>query len=181
MSNKVFIATSLDGYIADKEGGLDWLHETPNPENIDCGFKEFMKRMDAVVMGRNTFETVMGFDSEWPYEKPVFVLSHSLKAIPSKFSTHAKLMKGSPIEVVDELNTMGYQKLYIDGGVTIQNFLRENLIDEIIISTLPILLGGGASLFGELSAAIKLDHLETKVYLNAVVQSQYKVRRIELK
>ena len=84
MTNIVYIATSLDGYIADKEGGLDWLNCVPNPHQDDMGFVDFMNSIDALVMGRNTFETVCGFDMPWPYNKPVFVLSNTLKSIPEK-------------------------------------------------------------------------------------------------
>lgn len=177
MSNSVFIATSLDGYIADKENKVDWLHEIPNPNNIDCGFSDFMKQIDAIVMGRNTFEAVMGFDCEWPYKKPVFVLSHSLKSIPEKFIKKAELMNGLPQEVTNTLNQKGYKNLYIDGGVTIQNFLKEDLIDEMIITTLPILLGGGSRLFGELTQPIKFNHIKSEVFLDAMVQSHYRKRK----
>ncbi len=73
--NRLFIATSIDGYIADKDGGLDWLNSIPNPDNIDMGYGEFTSQIDALVMGRITFETVCGFDIDWPYQKPVFVLT----------------------------------------------------------------------------------------------------------
>ena len=91
--NSVFIATSLDGYIADKNGGIDWLHSIPNPENDDMGYVEFNNEIDALVMGRTTFETVLGFDVEWPYDKPVFVLSNKLKEIPESHKGKAFLVK----------------------------------------------------------------------------------------
>jgi len=77
----VYIATSLDGHIAKKDGSIDWLMEVPNPDNSDYGFSEFIERIDGIIMGRNTFETVVGFD-QWPYSKPVFVLSNNLKKPP---------------------------------------------------------------------------------------------------
>lgn len=76
--NSVFIATSLDGFIADKNGRIDWLHSIPNPENDDMGYVKFEEKIDALVIGRGTFETVLGFDVDWPYHKPVFVLSNKL-------------------------------------------------------------------------------------------------------
>jgi dihydrofolate reductase len=85
MSNIVFIATSLDGYIADKNDGLDWLDSIPNPENMDMGYVDLIDRIDALVMGRITFEKVCGFNCEWPYSKPVFVLSNSMKLIPEGY------------------------------------------------------------------------------------------------
>ncbi len=178
MSNIVYIATSLDGYIADKEGKLDWLDEIPNPDKMDFGFADFIARTDAIVMGRNTFDTVINFDCEWPYTKPVFVLSHSLKSIPEKYAEKAELIYGSPTSVINRINQKGYYELYIDGGITIQNFLKENLIDEMIITTIPILLGGGSPLFGDLTNPIRFEHVKTDVLLNALIQSHYRKRRL---
>ena len=173
MSNIVYIATSIDGYIADKEGGLDWLHAIPNPDNLDLGFGDFINRIDAIVMGRKTFDTVCGFDCDWPYFKPVFILSNSLISVPSGYEEKAELISGPLQEVVSAINQKGYKELYIDGGATIQNFLHEDLIDEMIITTIPILLGGGISLFGELSEQMTLEHVKTEVILNSMVQSHY--------
>lgn len=93
--NNVFIATSIDGYIADKNGGIDWLHTIPNPNNDDMGFLEFTNAIDALVMGRTTFQTVCGFDIDWPYNKPVFVLSTTLNVIPESHKGKAYLVKGT--------------------------------------------------------------------------------------
>lgn len=176
MANIVFIATSLDGYIADREGQLDWLHEIPNPDKEDCGYGAFMERMDAIVMGRNSFETVLGFDCDWPYTKPVFVLSHSLDAIPSSHESRATLMNGIPEDITTSLNQSGHQNLYIDGGKTIQGFLKAGLIDELIITTLPILLGGGSRLFGELAHPLRFRLTRTETFLDALVQNHYSLR-----
>ena len=175
--NIVFIAQSLDGYIAGKNGELDWLNSVPNPDNSDMGFVRMMNRIDALVMGRNTFETVCGFDGEWPYAKPVFVLSRSLKAIPEKFADKAELVNGSLPEVLDLLREKGHKNLYIDGGATVQNFLKEDLIEELIISTIPVLLGGGTSLFGELPGLMSFELIESQVFANQVVQSVYKRKK----
>lgn len=171
--NIVFIAQSLDGYIAGKNGELDWLHSIPNPENIDLGFNKLMDEIDAVVMGRSTFEIVCGFEGEWPYKKHVFVLSNTLKEIPESLHEKASLMKGRPKEILQAIYNKGYLALYIDGGRTVQDFIRENLIDELIITTLPILLGGGFSLFGDLIKPMKFNHSYTQVLLNQMVQSCY--------
>nr|CRH05645.1 conserved protein of unknown function [include conserved C-terminus domain of the bifunctional deaminase-reductase] [Candidatus Magnetococcus massalia] len=176
MSNSVFIATSLDGYIADKQGGLDWLHSIPNPEKRDLGFVAFMQSVDALVMGRNTFEVVCGFECDWPYDKPVFVLSNSLREIPSAYSDKATLMQGTPHEVVEKLDVMGLSKRYIDGGITIQRFLQAGLIDEMTITQLPILLGGGSPLFGKLNASVDWELVSSRIELNAMVQSHYRRR-----
>lgn len=172
--NSVFIATSIDGYIADKEGGIEWLHSIPNPENDDMGYVEFMDGIDALVMGRVTFETVCGFDVDWPYEKPVFVLSSSLKSIPESHSGKAFLIHGTLSEVLDQIHGEGFHKLYIDGGTTISNFLKEDLIDEMVLTTIPILLGGGSTLFSVLPKALNFELLRTKTFLNQVTQSHFK-------
>ena len=95
LKNKVFIATSIDGFIADKKGGIDWLTSIPNPENNDMGYGEFISGINAIVMGRNTFQTVCGFDIDWPYTKPVFVLSNTMESIPKDYRGKAELMKGN--------------------------------------------------------------------------------------
>lgn len=176
-SNIVFIATSLDGYIADSKGGLDWLNIIPNPDQVDMGYESLMARIDGLIMGRNTFETVCSFDVEWPYTKPVFVLSNTLKKIPKEYEGKVELVQGALKDVLAHLNNKGYTQLYIDGGATIQSFLKEDLIDELIITTIPILLGGGVPLFGDLGQAKELELVESKNYLNQIVQSHYKRKR----
>lgn len=172
--NKVFIARSLDGYIADSHGGLDWLHAIPNPEQDDAGYAAFMNEIDAIVMGRNTFEAVCGFDIPWPFTKPVFVLSHSLNNVPEKAAGKVQLMKGDLKQVLADIHGQGYYRLYIDGGITIQQFLHLDLIDELTITTIPILLGGGASLFGKLEQPLAFEHVRTAVFLGQMVQSYYR-------
>ncbi len=171
--NSVFIATSLDGYIADKNGGIDWLDSTPNPENSDMGYYRFMKQIDAMVMGRNTFDTVCGFDVEWPYTVPVFVLSNSLQEIPAKYQGKAHLVKGSLSEVLSTIHKQNYHRLYIDGGITIQQFLNEDLIDEMIITTIPVLLGDGIPLFSALNEKLYFELVKSEVHLNQLVQSHF--------
>ena len=168
--NIVFIARSLDGYIADQNGGLDWLQSVPNPENLDLGYENFIKRVDAIVMGRTTFEMVCSFDCEWPYKIPVFVLSNTLDSLPEEYIDKAEIVKGSPSDIVKQIHKKEYTQLYIDGGVTVQNFLKEDLIDELIITTIPILLGGGIPLFKELPNAMEFEHVESKIYMDAVVE-----------
>lgn len=173
MSNKVYIAVSLDGYIADKNGGIDWLSMIPMTEELQSEFINFMDTIDGLVMGRNTFETVKGFGGEWPYNKKVFVVSNSMTSVPNGYEDKVELIKGLPSEIVKSLNNKGYKNLYIDGGKTIQNFLKEDLIDEMIISTIPIVLGGGKPLFGELSNFIKFKLISSKVISNLITQSHY--------
>lgn len=176
-SNIVFIAKSLDGYIAGPKGELDWLEAVPNPEHQDMGFSDFMARVDALVMGRNTFETVCSFDCDWPYTKPVFVLSSTLNEIPKDYSDKAVLVCGDLSEVISQIHGKGFKHLYIDGGATIQSFLKADLIDELIISTIPVLLGGGTPLFGELPQMMEFEHVRSEVFLNAITQDTYRRKR----
>lgn len=176
--NIVFIAKSLDGYIAGKNGELDWLESIPNPDNVEMGFQSLMQEIDAVVMGRTTFEVVCGFGGEWLYPKHVFVLSHSLRAVPEALREKVTLLQGNPRAILTDIHTKGYHTLYIDGGRTIQNFLKEDLIDELRITTIPILLGGGFPLFGELSQPLVFEHVESKVFLGQLAQSCYRRKRV---
>ena len=171
--NKVFIATSLDGYIADRDGGIDWLHSIPNPENIDMGYEEFTSQIDALVMGRTTFETVCAFDMDWPYKKPVFVLSNSLTKIPEEYEGKAALVNGTLKEILHKIYHKGYHRLYIDGGRTIQSFLKEDLIDEMTITIIPYLLGEGIPLFSNLSGRLAFECVDTKIFLDKVVQNRF--------
>ena len=175
-NNKVFIATSLDGYIADKNGGIDWLHSIPNPDNIDMGYTEFISQIDALVMGRTTFETVCGFDIDWPYQKPVFVLSNSMTDIPKEYQDKAELVKGTLSEIIESIHEKACYKLYIDGGRTIQSFLKEDLIDEMTVTIIPYLLGEGIPLFTELPSRLEFECVDSKIYLDKVVQNHF-VRR----
>lgn len=174
MANIVYIAASIDGYIADRNGGLDWLNMVPNPENDDLGWGEFMDRVDALVMGRVTFETVCNFDCDWPYTKPVSVLSNSLKAVPDGYEDKVELVNGSLSDVVTDINQKGYKNLYIDGGKTIQSFLKEDLIDELIVTTIPILLGGGSPLFSDLPKEQKYELVKTETLLGQLIKHHYK-------
>jgi len=171
--NSIYIATSLDGYIADRNGGIEWLDSIPIPDNEDMGYVEFTNRIDALVMGRTTFETVLGFDVDWPYKKPVFVLSNSLNEIPESHKEQAYLIKGTLTEILEQIHKMGYFRLYVDGGITIQSFLKEDLIDEMVITNFPLMLGGGSRLFSELPKELAFELVGSRVYSNQLVQRSY--------
>ncbi|MCB9210515.1 MAG: dihydrofolate reductase [Ignavibacteriales bacterium] len=173
MPNKVYIATSIDGFIAKKNGDINWLMDIPNPEGSDFGFNEFMNSVDAIVMGRITFEQVLKF-SEWPYIKPVFVLSSTNISVPEFLNDKVNIIKGNPKSIIEKLNSMQYSNLYIDGGKTVQEFLKEDLIDELIITRIPILLGDGIPLFSKLINDQKYEHLATEIFNNTLVKSHYK-------
>jgi len=169
----VFIAASLDGFIARQDGGLDWLP-------VDCephGYDEFIATVDALVMGRKTFEIVLAFDA-WPYgTKPVIVLSNTMLELKAPPGAVCELMAGDPHEIVARLAQRGMKHLYIDGGVTVQGFLAAGLIQRLIITRIPVLLGSGIPLFGALSHDIRFEHVATRPYPSGLVQSEYLVAR----
>jgi len=172
MSHIIYIATSLDGFIATSDGGIDWLNEIPNPEQSDYGWAEFMSGIDAILMGRNTFEKILTFGF-WPYEKPVFVMTNSLTKLPEDIVGKAEIVKGNINEIIDQLNQRGYINIYVDGGKVIQSFLAEDMIDEMIITKVPILLGKGIPLFGEQEQSRMFRHTKTETYNNSLVKSHY--------
>lgn len=176
-SNKVFIATSLDGFIADKNGGIDYLNTIPEMNTIDTGYKGFTDGIDALLMGRSTYEVVCSFDIDWPYTKPVFVLSNSLSPGDGKFANKVEIISGPIKEVLANIHGKGFNRLYIDGGKVIQSFLAEDLIDEMVITVIPILLGGGVPLFSNLNTPLEFECTKTLHFLEAVVQNHYKRKR----
>jgi dihydrofolate reductase len=174
----VFIATSLDGYIAREDGGIDWL---PTPENDsnngeDYGYNDFIKTIDAIVMGRITYELVLTFD-EWYYgEIPLIVLTRKGVEIPNRLSKTVTQMSGEPQKIVKDLAQKGYHNLYIDGGKTIQGFLNAGLIDEMTITTIPVLIGSGIPLFGSTDHDIHFEHVDNKSYPDGLAQHTYKMK-----
>lgn len=174
MSNKVFIGTSLDGYIAGKNNEIDWLEAIPNPNKIDMGYQAHMDSIDALVMGKNTMKLVAEMPIEWPYDKPVFVLSNTMDSIPKELEGKVFIVNGSIKDIHESINKQGYKNLYIDGGMTIQSFLKEDLIDEITITTIPILLGGGIPLFSNLPQRLEFRCVESTAFGNGVCQNKFK-------
>jgi dihydrofolate reductase len=170
MKASVFIATSLDGFIARKDDELDWL---PVDGGEPHGYAEFIATVDAVVIGRNSFEKVLTFDA-WPYgRKPVVVLTTRPSAFNAPDGAVCDFMAGTPHEIVSHLAERGMKHLYIDGGVTVQRFLEAGLIQRLIITRIPVLLGSGIPLFGPLSHDIRLEHVATRSYPSGMVQSEY--------
>ena len=152
VSTKVsaYIATSLDGFIARKDGGLDWLDEANAtvPEGEDCGFHAFMGSVDTLVMGRKTYEKVLSF-GQWPYgEIPVVVLSRNSISFPSHLPDSLAHSSLSPRALIEQLSGQGSRHVYVDGGATIQGFLSQGLLDEITVTVIPVVLGEGIPLFG---------------------------------
>ena len=172
MPVSVYIATSLDGFIARQDGRLDWLNDIPNPEQSDFGYAEFMRDVDAVVMGRRTFETVLGF-AEWPFDKPVVVLCADPRVVPERLRHAAEPMSGPPAAIIAALAARGLRRLYVDGGETVRRFLREDLVDRLILTRVPVLLGRGVPLFDGSVPELRFRQEETSVYEGALVKTVY--------
>lgn len=173
-TNKVFTATSLDGYIAAADGGIGWLDIFPEINTVDSGYAAFTKNIDALLMGRSTFETVCNFDVPWPYTKPVYVASKSMAKIPEEYTDKAILISGTPTEMITTAHANGHHNLYIDGGQLIQSFLQEDLIDEMVITTIPVLLGGGIPLFGEMKNPLVFECHKTLHFISKIAQNHYR-------
>ena len=173
-----FVGVSLDGFIARPNGDLDWLMGEGGGDSTEYGYNEFIADIDAIVMGRKTFEKVLTFDKWYYGNKRVVVLSnHPLDV--SLARTRGGVVEataGSPAEIVSTLGASGARRLYVDGGITIQRFLRAGLIHRLIISRLPILIGDGIPLFGSLPRDIRLNHIATRTYPGGMVQSEYHVQ-----
>ncbi len=176
----VFIATSLDGYIARADGDIEWLNSASGkvPPEEDCGYKDFIASVDVLVMGRKTFEQVMTF-GDWPYGAlRVIVLSRRCDwALPSEIPDTVSLSNESPEDIVSRLAAAGNQKIYVDGGLLIQSFLAAGLIDELVVTVIPILLGSGKPLFGALPEDIPLQHVATQAWDFGFVQNTYRISK----
>ena len=171
MKASVFIGTSVDGFIARRDGALDFL---PPGGGEPHGYEEFMATVDALVIGRNTYEIVLAFET-WPYgEKQVIVLS-SRPIAPAPAGAVVEHMSGAPAEIVERLEARKFKHIYVDGGITIQSFLAAGLIQRLIITQVPVLIGEGIPLFGPLPHDIRLSHVATRQYKSGLVQSEYEV------
>lgn len=173
----VYIATSLDGFIARKDGDLDWLDDANAtvPAGEDCGYHSFMASVDVLIMGRKTYKKVLSF-GEWPYgNTPVVILSRHPITFPSHLPNTVTHSSEPPRTIYDRLSEKGVKHIYVDGGITIQRFLAAGLIDELTITTIPILLGEGSPLFGPLEKDVLLDRIDTKTFDFGFVQTKYVV------
>jgi dihydrofolate reductase len=173
----VFVGVSLDGFIARPNGDLDWLMGEGGGDSAEYGFNEFIAGIDAIVMGRRTFEKVLTFDKWYYGDRRVVVLSHHPLdlSVARDRGGIVELMGGSPAEIVSKLAAAGAHRLYVDGGITIQQFFCAGLIHRLIISRLPVLIGEGIPLFGSLPRDIRLSHIATRTYPGGMVQSEYHI------
>lgn len=166
----IYIAMSIDGYIARKDGGLDWL-EYGHTGHEDYGFKKFISNIDALVLGRNTYEVVSNFD-RWPYEdKRVVVLSRNLKEVRKE----AELFRGQLRDLVSKLYSDGIKHVWVDGGITVSGFLEAGLVDDITVSVIAMILGSGIPLFSTMDKEHKCRLLSTQSYPSGLVQLKYEV------
>ena len=172
MTVSVFVGTSVDGFIARPNGDLDFL---PAGGGESHGYDEFMASVDALVIGRKTFETVLNF-AVWPYgNKRVVVLSSRPVDLSAARGAVLEQMAGPPAEIVSKLAASGAHNLYVDGGITIQGFLRAGLVERLIITRAPVLIGDGIRLFGALTRDLRLRHVATQHYPSGLVKSEYHV------
>ena len=171
VKTSVFVGTSLDGFIARPDGKFDFLPEGGGEEH---GYEAFIASVDALVIGRKTYETVLGF-KEWFYkEKPVFVLS-SRPLAPAPAGARVEHLSGHPVDIVATLEARGFKHLYVDGGQTVQQFLAAGLITRIVITRVPVVIGVGISLFGPVPHDIPVKHVSTRQLSGGLVQSEYEV------
>lgn len=184
MKCSVFIATSIDGMIARKDGSVDWLHSAGNSNadmgsQSDMGFDDFISSVDCMIMGRKCMEVVSNMNlapDQWPYgDLRILVLSNTLKSVPSNMEGKVELFSGDLNELMSQLESEGFNHAYIDGGTTIQGFLELKMINEITITIAPLLLGEGIPLFGSIQPGIKFTESKAVAFPNDFVQVKYKV------
>ena len=172
MKASVFVGTSVDGFIARRNGDFDFLPEGGGEPH---GYDEFLASVDVLVIGRHTYEKVLTFDS-WPFVGKRTVVLSSRPLEPAKFSgAVVERMSGTPAEITERLSGSGSRHAYVDGGITVQRFLRAGLIQRIIVTRVPVLIGDGIPLFGSLPADLSLRHVLTTAYPSGLVKSEYEV------
>lgn len=173
----IFMAMSLDGFVARENHGLDWLLKQKT-EGEDHGHEAFMETVDGLVVGSGSFRTMLTFDT-WPYDKPVIVLSRTLKPddIPKELRGNVRIRDQSPNEIMETLSDEGWKRAYIDGGKIVQSFMRAGLIADMTVTLVPILIGAGKRMFGPLNADVDLQLLQSRSFPSGLITSKYKVRR----
>jgi dihydrofolate reductase len=175
ITGHVFIATSLDGYIARPDGDIGWLLQRDDPDE-DHGYHAFIADKDAIVMGRGTYEKVLEF-GEWHYDRQVVVLSKQLAgtSAPEHLQGKVRFSDLGPREAMRELEGQGARKVYVDGGQLVQSFLREGLVEDMVVTTVPVLIGAGRPLFGELPQDRDLALVSSRSFPSGLVQSTWRV------
>jgi len=171
----VFMAMSLDGFVARPDHKLDWLLKQKT-DGEDHGYEDFAANMDGIIMGRNSFTTVLTFE-KWPHEKPVIVLSRSLAQadVPPELQGKVRISALAPDALMASLAEEGWRRAYVDGGQIIQSFIQDGLIEDMTITLVPILIGEGCRLFGEIDKDIDLELIDTTSFPSGLIQTRYKV------
>ncbi|HQS00460.1 MULTISPECIES: dihydrofolate reductase family protein [unclassified Polaromonas] len=171
----VFIAISLDGFIARQDGDIDWLLQRDDPAE-DHGYAAFIADKDLIVMGRGSYEKVLTLDT-WPYDRPVLVLSKQLTDAPVPEALKGKVRFSSltPKDAMEKLAEQNVRRVYVDGGQLVQSFLRDGLVADMVITTVPVLLGSGRPLFGALPQDIDLKLVSSRSFPSGLVQSSYRL------
>ena len=175
MKTSVYVGVSLDGFIAGRNGDLDMFAPYESREIFDR-YLEFIKDIDVIVTGRGTFQKVLSFP-EWPYSKRLFVMSKTLKTLPDELRDKVEITPLNPLPLLGKLEQDGFSNISVDGGKVIQSFLREDRIEKLIITRIPILLGEGIPLFTTMDHSLSFTHLETAVLSNGLVSSSYQRTR----
>ena len=183
MKCSVYIATSVDGYIATPDGGVDWLHTAGNLEadmgSEDMGFKSFMNSVDCMIMGRKCMEMISSMNltpEQWPYgDVRIVVLSNTVKEPPENLRGKIEMHSSDIQDLIIKLENSGFKHAYIDGGSTITSFINLKLIDEMIITKAPVLLGEGIPLFGKINKSVKLENAKASAFPNDFIQVKYSV------
>lgn len=172
-----YVGVSVDGFLARPDGELDFL-DAGDPPDTDLGWSAFLGSVDALVMGRNTYDFVIASGFEWPYgERLVVVLTSRSLEIPEHLAGRVEASKAQPAALLLELGERGMEHVYVDGGLTVQAFLRAGLIDELIVTSVPTLIGEGIRLFGTLDGDVRLAHVNTEAFANGMVQTHYRILR----
>ena len=171
----VFIAISLDGFIARQDGDIDWLLQRDDPTE-DHGYAAFIADKDMIVMGRGSYEKVLTLDP-WPYDRPVLVLSEQLAdaPVPEALMGKVRFSSRAPKDAMVNLAEQNVRRVYVDGGRLVQSFLRDGLVADMVITTVPVLLGSGRPLFGALSRDIDLKLVSSRSFPSGLVQSSYRL------
>ena len=183
MKCSVYIATSVDGYIATPDGGVDWLHTAGNLDadmgSEDMGFQSYMDSVDCMIMGRKCMEMISSMNltpEQWPYgDVRIVVLSNTVKEPPENLRGKIEMYSGDIQELILKLESSGFKHAYIDGGSTITSFVNLKLINEMTITKVPVLLGEGIPLFGKINKSVKLENAEASAFPNDFIQVKYSV------
>jgi dihydrofolate reductase len=177
ITSHVFIAISLDGFIARQDGDIDWLLQRDTPTE-DHGYAAFIADKDLIVMGRGSYEKVLTLDA-WPYDLPVLVLSKQLTdaSVPEALKGKVRFSSRGPKDVIEQLDEQKVRRVYVDGGRLVQSFLRDGLVADMVITTVPVLLGAGRPLFGALPQDIDLKLVSSRSFPSGLVQSHYRLAR----